>query len=103
MDWLGWVAGYQGEGWRTESVAPGLRFVQMSATVAGAGEKFELDGVDYGSEHLKPRLEAEKRGELKECGNVAQAAAEEALRLAKAGAGVVGVVLDAGAAARPGH
>jgi CRISPR-associated endonuclease/helicase Cas3 len=97
---LGWVARYQGEDWRREPVALGLRFVQMSATPGAREEKFELDAADYGSESLKPRLEAEKRAELKECGNVAQAAAEEALRLAKGGADVVGVVLNTVAAAR---
>jgi CRISPR-associated endonuclease/helicase Cas3 len=100
LDTLGWVARYQGEAWRRESVAPGLRFVQMSATVGGSEEKFELDAADYGSESLRPRLEAEKRAELKECGNVAQSAAEEAVRLAKGGADVVGVVLNTVAAAR---
>ena len=97
---LGWVARYQGKDWRRESVAPGLRFVQMSATVGGSGEKFELDAADFASESLIPRLGAEKRAELKECGNVAEAAAGEALRLAKGGADVVGVVLNTVAAAR---
>ncbi|MCX6629362.1 MAG: type I-U CRISPR-associated helicase/endonuclease Cas3, partial [Candidatus Solibacter sp.] len=100
LDTLGWVARYQGEPWRKERVAPGLRFVQMSATVGGSEEKFELDAADFASESLMPRLEAAKRAELKECGNVAQAAAEEALRLAKGGADVVGVVLNTVAAAR---
>jgi CRISPR-associated endonuclease/helicase Cas3 len=100
LDTLGWVARYQREPWRKEQIAPGLRFVQMSATVGGSGEKFELDAADYESESLIPRLEAEKRTELKECGNVAQAAAEEALRMSKGGADVVGVVLNTVAAAR---
>ena len=100
LDTLGWVARYQGKDWRRESVAPGLRFVQMSATVGGSGEKFELDAADFASESLIPRLEAEKRAELKEGGNVAQAAAEEAIRLAKGGADLVGVVLNTVAAAR---
>ena len=100
LDTLGWVAQYQQEPWRKEPVAPGLKFVQMSATVGGSGEKFQLDAADYGSKSLIPRLEAEKRADLKECGNVAQAATEEACRLAKGGPDVVGVVLNTVAAAR---
>jgi CRISPR-associated endonuclease/helicase Cas3 len=100
LDTLRWVERYQEEGWRKECVTPGLRFVQMSATVGAGDDCFELDPHDFGAESLKPRLEAEKRAELKECGNVAQAAAEEALRLAKGGANIVGVVLNTVAAAR---
>jgi CRISPR-associated endonuclease/helicase Cas3 len=100
LDTLGWVERYQGEPWQEQRVAPGLRFVQMSATVGEAGEKFELDAADYSSERLIPRLEAEKRADLKECGNVAQSAVEEVLRLADGGAQVVGVVLNTVAAAR---
>ena len=103
LDTLGWVARYQREPWSKEPVAPGLRFVQMSAAAAASERKFELDAEDYEADSLKPRLEAEKRAELKECGNVAQAAAEEALRLAKGGADVVGVVLNTVAAARAVH
>ena len=100
LDTLRWVERYQEGDWRKELVAPGLKFVQMSATAGGSEEKFELDAADYGSESLRPRLEAEKRAALKECGNVAEAAAEEAVRLAKGGADVVGVVLNTVAAAR---
>jgi CRISPR-associated endonuclease/helicase Cas3 len=100
LDTLGWVARYQHEPWRKEPVAPGLTFVRMSATAGGSEEQFQLDAADYGAESLRPRLEAEKCAELKECGNVAQAAAEEAMRLAKGGADVVGVVLNTVAGAR---
>jgi CRISPR-associated endonuclease/helicase Cas3 len=100
LDTLGWVQRYQGNAWRGEKPAPGLRFVQMSATVRDEREAFRLEQGDFESEALKPRLEAEKIAELKEVSNLPQAAAEEAVRLANAGAGVVGVVLNTVAAAR---
>jgi CRISPR-associated endonuclease/helicase Cas3 len=103
MDTLGWVQRYQDEPWRTEAAAPGLKYVQMSATVGGSEEPFKLGAADYRSEALIPRLEVEKRAELRECADAAQAAAEEAARLAKGGAGVVGVVLNTVATARAVH
>ena len=100
LDTLEWVQRYQGDAWRDEKPAPGLRFVQMSATVRDEREAFRLEQPDLESATLKPRLEAEKIAELKEVSNVPQAAAEEAVRLADAGAGVVGVVLNTVAGAR---
>ena len=100
LDTLDWVQRYQGDAWRDEKPAPGLRFVRMSATVRDEREAFRLEQRDFESEALRPRLEAEKIAEIKETSNLAQAAAEEAVRLADAGAGVVGVVLNTVAAAR---
>ncbi len=103
LDTLGWVERYQGETWRINRVAPGLRFVQMSATVSEKGESFKLDETDYSADDLRPRLEAEKLAELKECGSVPQEAVKEALRLANGGANVIGVVLNTVAAAREAY
>ena len=100
LDTLEWVQRYQGDAWRDKKPVPGLRFVQMSATVRDEREAFRLEQGDFESEALKPRLEAEKIAELKEASNLPQAAAEKAVRLADAGAGVVGVVLNTVAAAR---
>jgi CRISPR-associated endonuclease/helicase Cas3 len=100
LETVEWVVRYQGEDWRKEQVAPRLKLVQMSATVEDSEDRFGLDAADRECESLMPRLEAIKRAELKECGNVAQAAADEAQRLGKAGAVVVCVVLNTVAAAR---
>jgi CRISPR-associated endonuclease/helicase Cas3 len=100
LDTIEWVQRYQGDAWRDEKPVPGLRFVQMSATVRDERETLRLEQPDLESEALKPRLQAEKIAELREASNVSQAAAEAAVQLADAGAGVVGVVLNTVAGAR---
>jgi len=94
LDTVEWVRRYQGSAWRDETPVPGLRFVQMSATVREQPTTFGLEAPDFEPEALGPRLDAEKIAELKECANLPQTAALEAARLADAGAGVVGVVLN---------
>jgi CRISPR-associated endonuclease/helicase Cas3 len=100
LDTLEWVKRYQGDEWRDEKPVPGLRFVQMSATVRDERETLRLEQGDFEFEALKPRLEAEKIAELEEVSSLPHAAAEQAVRLADGGAGVVGVVLNTVAAAR---
>jgi CRISPR-associated endonuclease/helicase Cas3 len=99
LDTLRRVTDYQRERWLERRVAPGLRVVRMSATMRGRDGAFTLEQDDYGSA-LKERLEARKIAELKETGDLEGAAAQEAVRLAKAGAGVVGVVLNTVSSAR---
>jgi CRISPR-associated endonuclease/helicase Cas3 len=100
LDTLGAVRDYQGEAWREVLPAPGLQYVQMSATVRDPGAAFQLGEDDRQSPALAPRLNVRKPAELKEVVNLPREAAEEAVRLADAGAGVVGVVLNTVAAAR---
>jgi len=91
LDTLEWVRRYQAG----QTVAQGLQCVKMSAT-PGEDDTFALTDQDWAPDQLGPRLKAEKRAELKECANVAEAAAEEAAGLD----GVVGVVLNTVASAR---
>jgi CRISPR-associated endonuclease/helicase Cas3 len=97
LETLVWVKRYQSAGWREVSAVQGLQCVRMSATVDGG---FGLDAADQECEALRSRLHAKKLAELKEAPNVAEAVAEEARKLAKAGARVVGVVLNTVGAAR---
>lgn len=99
LDTLQWIAKYQGEDWAEVRVAPAPRIVMMSATARVREHALQLEPEDYES-GLKSRLNAEKIAELKEAANLERAAAEEAARLADAGAGVVGVVLNTVASAR---
>lgn len=96
LDTLGWIQRYQGGSWRKEPVAPGLRLVEMSATVAQDDGAFRLDRDDYSCHTLAMRLRTEKRAVLKECSDLVRAAADEAARMR----GVVGVVLNTVASAR---
>ncbi|MCC6858024.1 MAG: type I-U CRISPR-associated helicase/endonuclease Cas3 [Bryobacterales bacterium] len=99
LDTLRQVARYQSESWAGHPPAAGLRVVEMSATTRNAGSAFRLEPSDYESA-LKPRLEARKIAELAETAALERSAADEALRLAKDGAAVTGVVLNTVASAR---
>jgi CRISPR-associated endonuclease/helicase Cas3 len=100
LDTVEWVRRYQEDSWLEERAAPVLQFVQMSATVKEQGKTFRLEAPDFEPEALGSRLSAEKIAELKECVNLPQAAAEEAVKLADAGVGVMGVILNTVAVAR---
>jgi CRISPR-associated endonuclease/helicase Cas3 len=100
LDTLARIRSYQEETWVERRVAPGLRVVEMSATVRASNGAFTLDREDDYSERLAPRLEARKLAELKEVADIEKAAAHEAVRLADSGSGVVGVVLNTVASAR---
>jgi CRISPR-associated endonuclease/helicase Cas3 len=93
-DTLKWVERYQSEAWRQEQVAPGLRVVAMSATLQDQPQAIKLTERDLKCEALKDRLTASKAAALREVTNVAQAAADEAMQLVKAGGGVTGIVLN---------
>lgn len=99
LDTLCQVRKYQGKEWTEQSVLPGIQVVEMSATPRSTAEAIRLNEEDLTSK-LQDRLEAKKVTELKETANLEQTASEEAVRLANAGAMVVGVVLNTVAAAR---
>ena len=91
------VERYQADAWRKARTAPGVRLVQMSATLE---DGFGLGEEDFLCEDLRRRLDAHKTTELKEVSSIPDAAAGEAHRLAEEGAGVVGIVLNTVGAAR---
>jgi CRISPR-associated endonuclease/helicase Cas3 len=88
------------QGVADEAAVPGIQVVEMSATGNGGVDSVGLTEADFQCETLRPRLEASKPARLREAANLVDAATEEALRLAAAGAGVTGVVLNTVAAAR---
>lgn len=81
-----------------------LQIVEMSATTRTQSQQqtpaFQLEGKDWTSPTLEPRLTREKLVVLKETATLEAAAAEEALRLQSAGAPVVAVVMNTVASAR---
>jgi len=91
------VRRYQGDGWRKVTAPQSLQFVEMSATLGG---DFRLEEDDFANETLRRRLDAKKIAELKEVPDVPDAAVEEARRMRKDGAKLVGIVLNTVAAAR---
>ena len=93
------VRRYQGEEWRAVRSAPGLRFVEMSATRRrDRSESHTLTEADYTCDALRPRLERTKMAQLAEVTKLPETAGTEAMKLAQDG--VIGIVLNTVSSAR---